>query len=68
MTFLIENQTGAVYLNEINTIPGSLAGYLYEDRGISLKEVLNIVIDDAIKQDGDRKVASYSSKSFAILF
>jgi D-alanine-D-alanine ligase len=60
--FLIENQTGAVYLNEINTIPGSLAGYLYEDRGISLKEVLNIVIDDAIKQDGDRKVASYSSK------
>ena len=31
--FLIENETNKVYLNEINTIPGSLSFYLWEASG-----------------------------------
>lgn len=60
--FLVDKSTGSVYLNEINTIPGSMAGYLYEDRGFYLKDILDIIIDEAIKSDGDKKNSAYSSK------
>ncbi len=60
--FLIDKSNGAIYLNEINTVPGSLAGYLYEDRGFSLKEVTDIMIEEAIKSEKQDKKTAYSSK------
>lgn len=60
--FLIDKATGSIYLNEINTVPGSLAGYLYEDRGFLLKDVISIIIEDAIKQESEKKSMTYSSK------
>ena len=40
-----------VYVNEINTIPGSLAFYLWEPKGIKYSELL----DRAIKTAFDRQ-------------
>ena len=60
--FLIDNENNCVYLNEINTIPGSMAGYLYEDKGFYLKDILEIIIEDAIRDGKDAKSAGFSSK------
>jgi len=60
--FLIDNENNCVYLNEINTIPGSMAGYLYEDKGFYLKDILEIIIEDAIRGGKDAKSAGFSSK------
>ncbi|MDE6471456.1 MAG: D-alanine--D-alanine ligase [Clostridia bacterium] len=60
--FLIDKENNCVYLNEINTIPGSMAGYLYEDKGFYLKDILEIIIEDAIKDSKEAKSAGFSSK------
>ncbi len=48
--FLYDQQSQKVYLNEINTIPGSLAYYLFEDKGIEFKELLTTLVDIGIKR------------------
>ena len=48
--FMIDEETDRLYFNEINTIPGSLAFYLWEPLGVSYKELLNRVIDLALKR------------------
>lgn len=60
--FLIDKESGEIYLNEINTIPGSMAGYLYEDRGIGLNAILDVIIEESIKEFKERKICGYSSK------
>ena len=39
-----------VYINEMNTIPGSLANYLFEPLGIDYGTLLDIIIEEAIRQ------------------
>lgn len=48
--FMIDEDNGKLYFNEINTIPGSLAFYLWEPIGISYKELLDRVIQLALKR------------------
>ena len=48
--FMIDEDTGALYFNEINTIPGSLAFYLWEPVGVPYKELLSRMIDLALKR------------------
>lgn len=43
--FLLDGDTNEVYFNEINTIPGSLAFYLWEPLSVSYAELLNKMID-----------------------
>ena len=47
--FLINNETRKVYINEPNTIPGSLAFYLWEPKGKSYEELIDDIITLAIK-------------------
>ena len=44
-----------VYVNEINSIPGSLAFYLWQAKGISFTALLNMLIEDSLwrKQNDD---------------
>ena len=42
--FMIDMDTDEVYVNEINTIPGSLAFYLWEASGLKYKEMLSKLI------------------------
>jgi D-alanine-D-alanine ligase len=48
--FMIDRSDGKLYFNEINTIPGSLAFYLWEPLGVSYKELLDRVIQLALKR------------------
>lgn len=44
--FMVTNNK--IYLNEINTIPGSLANYLFKPKGYSYKKLLTELINSAI--------------------
>lgn len=52
-----------LYINEINIIPGSLAFYLWEPLGISFKQMLDCMIEDAFTAyaEKNRSVFSYDS-------
>ena len=52
-----------LYINEINIIPGSLAFYLWEPLGISFKDMLDAMIEDAFNAyaEKNRSVFSYDS-------
>lgn len=49
--FMIDKDTDCVYANEINTIPGSLAFYLWDATGIKYPELLDKMIDLAFARE-----------------
>ncbi len=51
--FLYDNEAKALYLNEINTIPGSLAAYLFKD--MSRQELLDRCINLAFRKERNAK-------------
>jgi D-alanine-D-alanine ligase len=59
--FLVKEED--VYVNEINTMPGSIAFYLWEGRGYSFKELISKMIDIAIKAQKDKEVNMYTYDS-----
>lgn len=48
--FMIDESDGSLYFNEINTIPGSLSFYLWEPSGIPYKQLLDELIQMALKR------------------
>lgn len=48
--FMIDEESGKLYFNEINPIPGSLSFYLWEPVGVPYKELLNRMIELALKR------------------
>ena len=48
--FMIDEDNGKLYFNEINTIPGSLAFYLWEPIGVPYSELLDRCIKLAMKR------------------
>ncbi len=58
--FMIDMETDKVYLNEINTIPGSLAFYLWEPKGVKYTELLERMINLAQKRYRQNEKISYS--------
>jgi len=57
--FLLEKETGAVFVNEINTFPGFTAGSMYpklwEATGVAYSELLDRLIALAIERHQDRR-------------
>lgn len=49
--FMIDADTDKLYFNEINTIPGSLAFYLWEPVGVPYEELLDRMIQLALKRE-----------------
>ncbi|MBQ3511266.1 MAG: D-alanine--D-alanine ligase [Bacilli bacterium] len=47
--FLIDTETDKVYINEINSIPGSLAFYLWEEKGVNFTHMLEDMINIGVK-------------------
>ena len=47
--FLIDEKSKKVYINEINSIPGSLAFYLWDPIGVNYSELLDDMINIGIK-------------------
>ncbi len=48
--FMIDEDNGELYFNEINTIPGSLAFYLWEPVGLPYSELLDKLINLSLKR------------------
>lgn len=65
---MIDTDNDEIFVNEINTIPGSLSFYLWEETGISFKDLLDKLISLALKRkrDTDRKTYSYDTNIFAM--
>ena len=61
--FLIDNKTNKVYVNEPNTIPGSLSFYLFKPAGKEYKALLDEMITMAIKKykNDSKKISSFES-------
>lgn len=57
--FLLDRE-GKIYVNEINTLPGSIAYYLWEPMGISFKDLINKMIDIALAAHEDKNKNMYS--------
>jgi D-alanine-D-alanine ligase len=64
--FMIDEADGKIYVNEINTIPGSLSFYLWEASGVSFQQLVQRLIDIAFqrRRDSQGKVTSYKENIF----
>lgn len=53
--YLLDSKTNEVYANEINTIPGSLAFYLWEATGISYGDLIDKLVSIAFRRERKRE-------------
>jgi D-alanine-D-alanine ligase len=58
--FLFQPQSGELYLNEINSIPGSLAFYLWEATGIPFDELVDKLVAIALQRHEVRAQTQFS--------
>ena len=58
--FMIDMATDKVYINEINTIPGSLAFYLWEPKGVKYPQLLERMIQLALKRHRQNSKINYT--------
>lgn len=58
--FMLDEDSGKLYLTEINTIPGSLSFYLWEPLGMKYSELLDHMITLAFKRERERRSLSFS--------
>lgn len=58
--FMLDVDENKVWVNEINTIPGSLAFYLWEASGVKYKELLDRLVKLALKRERENKDITYS--------
>lgn len=62
--YIYDLEENILYVNEINSIPGAYAYYLFENQGIYFDDLLEYLIDGAIKRDyyENKLVNVYESK------
>lgn len=60
---MIDGDDGAVYVNEINTIPGSLSFYLWEEIGMSFREEMDELVALALKKNRDKEAITFTYDS-----
>ncbi|MDR2533039.1 MAG: D-alanine--D-alanine ligase [Oscillospiraceae bacterium] len=58
--FLYDNSSDELFYNEINTIPGSLAFYLWEPVGVKYPDLLDKMIGLALKRERENKSVNFS--------
>lgn len=65
---MIDESDNSVYVNEINTIPGSLSFYLWEATGIPFVQLMDRLVALALKRkrETDRKTFTYDRNIFAL--
>jgi D-alanine-D-alanine ligase len=60
--FIIDGDTDDVYVNEFNTIPGSLSFYLWEATGVSFAELLDELIKIAKSRYRRRSMLTFTNE------
>ena len=65
---IIDRKTRDIYVNEINTIPGSLSFYLWEATGISFDKLMDKLVQLALKRKRESalKTVSYDQNIFSL--
>lgn len=58
--FMMDAETKKVYVNEINTIPGSLAFYLWKEEGMSFTELMDNLVRLALERERRRSKMTFS--------
>ncbi len=61
--YMFDRDSGKLFITEINTIPGSLAFYLWEYDGMRYRELIDRMIGYAEKAHEDRNHANYAYTS-----
>ena len=61
--FLINAENNEVYVNEINTIPGSLSFYLWEKTDRNFTELMTSLVELALKRQRERESLTFSFES-----
>lgn len=61
--YLIDKKTNKFYVNEPNTIPGSLSFYLWKEADVEYKDLLDEMISIAIKEYKNKKKKTMSFES-----
>ena len=61
--YMFDKDRGKLYITEINTIPGSLAFYLWENAGMSYSRMIDKMIECAEKAHEDKNRANYAYTS-----
>jgi D-alanine-D-alanine ligase len=58
--FLVQPKTQAVYVNEINTMPGSLSFYLWEPSDVPFPALVDRLVALALERHADKQRTTYS--------
>lgn len=61
--FMLDEDTGELWFNEINTIPGSLAFYLWEPLGLTYPQLLDRLVQLALKRRREQENIVYTFES-----
>jgi len=61
--FMYDVPTDGLYITEINTIPGSLAFYLWAETGIKYPELIDRMVDIALKAHEEKNDSNYAFTS-----
>ena len=61
--YMIDRQDNTLYVNEINTIPGSFAYYLFEPMGLSYRELIDRLVEGAFTAHQEKKRSSFAFSS-----
>ncbi len=61
--YLLNDKTGEIYANEINTIPGSLSFYLWEATGLKYTDMIDKLVSLAFKRQRNRNNLTFTIKT-----
>ena len=61
--FLVREAAGEVYLNEINTLPGALAFYLWQEESMTPADVVDELIELALEAHAEKRQTTYNYKT-----
>ena len=61
--YMWDRDTDGVYITEINTIPGSLAFYLWENAGVKYSRLIDRMVDCAKRAHEDKNLRNYAFTS-----
>ena len=61
--FLLDEEKNELFVGEINTIPGSLSYYLWEENGLSFSRLIDKLVEYAFKASAETNMNVFSYQS-----
>ncbi|MGI6664654.1 MAG: D-alanine--D-alanine ligase family protein [Christensenellaceae bacterium] len=61
--YMIDEETGLVYANEVNTIPGSFAFYLFEPAGLPYAALIDELVEHALRRYREKAESNFAFDS-----